>query len=100
MYHFMTTSTIANHILCRELRACCESYVASLQVNGRIPRETLKHDPPHGSTNPGFTGVGQHCIILAQLAKTIQLAEDAFYDPPLGQDNETLHLIAAVDDFH
>jgi len=29
------------------LRACFESYVAPLQVNGRIPREALEHNPYH-----------------------------------------------------
>ena len=40
-------------------RACFESYVILLylQVNDRIPGQTLQHNPYHGGIGPGFTGL-------------------------------------------
>jgi len=52
----------------------------------------------HGQVNHGLAALGEHLVILAETSVSLEPPEGSLDDPPLGQDDETCHIVAALDD--
>ena len=52
----------------------------------------------HGQIDHGFAALGERFVILAQAAVSSEPGEGSFDDPSFGQDHESRHVVASLDD--
>jgi len=52
----------------------------------------------HRQVNHGLAAFGERLVVLAQPSVSSEPREGSFHDPSLGQDDESRHVVAALDD--